>query len=203
METTDILFTGRGYCEYKLAIVPASEVYERVMAEKAFFSDEFGHDAPSETKPLITIASFYAKEAMESIFMRWMQAIFSKKQPFPVTFNNFSGIPAHTIYLRVQHKEPFEQLSKELLAVNNYLCSCQFPAVKFFHRPYLGIAKMLPEEIFFKALIQYSKKTFTASFLVNELLLIKKEHSHEAGKTINVFALQPATHESQYSIPHN
>jgi 2'-5' RNA ligase len=191
METEKLSMMDPGYYEYLLVIHPDSEVYEKVIAEKQNFYDEYRKTVAIKTKPHITVASFLAKEAMEDTIIRWMQTIFSKQQSFPVTLNNYSGFPPHTIYLRVQNAEPFHQLTKELKVVNTYVSSCSCPPMKLISRPHISIAGRLTEEVYFKALTQYAHKSFHETFLVNELLLIKRKHQYDTCKTINVFALQP------------
>ena len=148
-----------------------------------------------KTKPHITLANFLAKEAMEETIIRWMENIFNNQQSFTVTLNNYSGFPPHTIYLRVQDAKPFQQLAKELKMVNTYVSSCGCPPMKLITNPHVSIAGSLPEEIYFKALTQYARKSFHESFMVNELLLLRRKHQYDTCKTINVFGLQPGNNE--------
>ncbi|HUS02257.1 MAG TPA: hypothetical protein VMY77_11050, partial [Chitinophagaceae bacterium] len=99
--------------------------------------------------------------------------------------------PPHTIYLRVQNEKPFQQLVKELHVVNTYVSSCSCPPMKLISKPHLSIARKLSEEVYFKALTQYSHKSFHESFVVNELLLLRRENPFDEGKPISVFGLPP------------
>ena len=176
--------------EYLLVAHPDTEVYQKVMAEKQRFYDEYREKIAIRTKPHITVANFLAKEAMEDTIIRWMRNIFSKQQSFAVTLNNYSGFPPHTIYLRVQNATPFQQLAKELKVVNTYVSSCSCPPMKLISNPHVSIARRLPEEVYFRALTQYAHKSFHESFVVNELLLLRRKQQYDTCKTINVFALQ-------------
>ena len=181
--------------EYLLVAHPDTEVYEKVMAEKQNFYDEYKEKAAIKTKPHITVANFLAKEGMEDTIIRWMQRIFTKQQSFTVTLNNYSGFPPHTIYLRVQNATPFQKLAKELKVVNTYVRSCGCPPMKLITNPYVSIAGNLPEEVYFKALTQYAHKSFHESFVVSELLLLRRTHQYDTCKTINVFGLQSGDNE--------
>src|SRR5450432_174277 len=162
------VFSGSGVThdlyEYLLVAYPNTEVHEKVMAQKQVFYDEFEENVAVKTQPHITIADFVASEAMEDTIIRWMQRICSKQQSFTATLNNYSGFPPHTIYLRVQNVQPFQQLTKELKAIDTYVSSCSCPPVKFTSNPHLSIAGRLPEEIYFKALTHYARKSFHESF---------------------------------------
>jgi 2'-5' RNA ligase len=174
--------------EYLLVAHPGKEVCEKVMAEKETFYEDFKEKIAIKTQPHITVANFYAKESMEDTIIRWMQKIFVNQQSFPVTLNNYGGFPPHTIYLRVQNATPFHQLTKELKVLNEYISSCSCPPMKLISRPHLSIARKLPEEIYFRALTQYARKSFHESFMVNELLLLKRRHQYDTCKKIYVFA---------------
>ncbi|MEP6951233.1 MAG: 2'-5' RNA ligase family protein [Ginsengibacter sp.] len=175
--------------EYLLVAHPDTEVHEKIMAEKQAFYTEYKEEVAIKTQPYITVANFLASEAMEDTIIRWMQRVLIKQQSFNVTLNNYSGFPPHTIYLRVQNAEPFKKLAKELKVVNTYVNSCSYPPMKLISSPHVSIARRLPEEIYFKALTQYAHKSFHESFVVNELILLRRKHQYDTCKKINVFAL--------------
>lgn len=182
----------RELCEYLLVVPPVTEVYKKVMAEKQLFYEEYKEKIAIKTLPHITVANFLASETMEETIIRWIQRICGKQQSFIVTLNNYSGFPPHTIYLRIQNATPFQQLAEELKVVDAYIRSCSCPPMRLTSKPYLTIARKLSEEIYFKALTQYAHKSFCESFVVNELLLLRRQHQYDKCKTINVFGLQPA-----------
>jgi 2'-5' RNA ligase len=180
------------FYEYLLVAHPDPDVNEKVMAEKQLFYDEYKEKVAVKTKPHITVANFLAREEMEDTIIRWVQRICSNQQSFTVTLNNYSGFPPHTIYLRVQNAKPFQQLAKQLNVVNSYVNSCSCPPMKLISNPHVSIAGRLSEEVYFKALIQYAHKSFHESFVVNELLLLRRKNTYDTCKPINVFGLSPA-----------
>lgn len=177
--------------KYLLVAHPDSEVSNKVMEEKQSFYDAYKEKAAINIKPHITVSSFLAKESMEDTLIRWIQRICSQQKSFTATLNNYSGFPPHTIYLRVQDELPFQKLTQDLKVINTYISSCSCPPMKIISKPHVSIAGSLSEDIYFKALIQYSHKSFHESFAVNKLHLIKKEHPYDAGKSINIFGLPP------------
>jgi 2'-5' RNA ligase len=182
---------GHDLYEYMLLAYPDADVHEKIAAERKVFYDEFKQKAFVGTRPQITIASFLAKESMEEVLMRWIQRICAQQQSFTVTLNNYGGFPPHTIYLRVQNEQPFRRLAKELTVLDTYVNSCACPPVKISSKPYVSLAAKISEDIYFKALTQYAHKSFHESFVVKELLLLKRKHQYEDGKKINVFGLPP------------
>lgn len=101
-----------------------------------------------------------------------------------------------TIYLRVQDPEPFRELMRQLRAIDDFIRSCGCPPVNLVSRPFLSIAGGLTEQVYNKAMPDYSRKTFHDSFHVDQLVLLKREHAFDACKTVNIFRLLPATDEN-------
>jgi 2'-5' RNA ligase len=188
---TSVLNSTEQLYEYLLVVHPDSAVYEKVQLEKQLFYNEFKERVAIKAKPHITVANFLARESMEETIIRWIQRICNLREQFTVTLNNYSGFPPHTIYLRVQNEKPFQQLAKELQVVNTYVSSCSCPPMKLISKPHLSIARKLSEEVYFRALIQYAHKSFHESFVVNELLLLRRESQFDDGKPISVFGLPP------------
>ena len=177
--------------EYLLVAHPDASVHERVMAEKQFFSAQYKEQIAVKTKPHITVANFLAMEAMEETLIRWMHRIISAQKKFKVTLDKYSGFANHTIYLRVQDHQPFQQLAKELKVVDQYVKGSGCPEMHLITRPHLIIARRLPENVYHQAATAYAQKDFEASFEVKELLLLRRQHQFDTCKQINVFGLQP------------
>jgi 2'-5' RNA ligase len=177
--------------EYLLVVHPDAASGEQVMAEKQAFYERYRHKTAVKTKPHITVASFLAREEMEPTLIRWIHRITSMQPSFPVTLNNYSGFPPHTIYLRVQDHLPFLQLALQLKAVDQYVKGCGCPAIHFSSRPHMSIARRLPEELYEKAMPEYSRQTFHLSFRAEELVLLRRQHQFDTCRQINVFRLLP------------
>lgn len=185
-------FAKQGLYEYLLVAHPDAAVNSKICQEKQNFYDEYGHDVAIKTKPHITIANFLAREPIEETIIRWVHRICSSKQSFSVALNNYSGYPPHTVYLRVQNPQPFQQLAADLKVIDNYVRSNACPPVHLGKTPHLTIARGLPESVYEKALRSYSQKTFHEIFLVDELILLRRADQYDTCKTINVFRLQRA-----------
>ncbi len=192
VQSTISLNNFKGMHEYLLVIHPDDEVYNKVTAEKQNFYDQYQQKVSVKNKPHITVASFMAREEMEETLIRWIQRVSSQQKSFPVVLNNYSGFPPHTIYLRVQDHQPFKQLATQLKVIDSYVRSNGCPAVTLINRPHLSIARRLPQDVYEKALIDYSKKTFCESFTVHELVLLRRAHQFDPCKVINIFRLLPA-----------
>lgn len=191
-----------GYAEYLLVVYPHGDLQDRLMEEQQQFSSDYGLDHRLDggersanaifgrNRPHITLATFQAGEAAEDTLIRWIQKICQQKRSFQLALNNYSGIPPHTIYLRIQDPEPLRDLQQQLGAIDEFIRSSGWPPVSFNGRPYLSIAGGLTEQVYHKAMPDYSRKTFHELFQVDELVLLRRKHSFDPCKTINVFGLK-------------
>lgn len=174
--------------EYLLVIYPGGELEEKLLDEQQQFAD--GYAVKVRNKPHITVAAFQAGEVMEDTLIRWIQRICNHHGSFDLTLNNYSGIPPHTICVRVQDPQPFRELMQQLLAIDEFIRSSGHPPVKMASRPFLSIAGGLTEQVFNKAMPDYSRRTFHDTFHVGELVLLKRTHSFDPCKTVNIFRLR-------------
>ena len=197
---------GPGYAEYLLVVYPDGDLQDRLLEEQEQFASDYfpgdyglGHrpdkgqriaDHPGRNKPHITLATFQAGEEAEDTLIRWIQRICQQRRSIDMALNNYSGIPPHTIYLRVQDPEPLWELMQQLGAIDEYIQSSGWPPVRLHGRPYLSIAGGLTEQVYNKAMPDYSRKTFYGTFCVRELVLLKRKHSFDPCKTVNVFGLK-------------
>ena len=184
--------------EYLLVIYPEGELNGKLLDEQEQFLHDYDLRINVRNKPHITVAAFQAGEAMEDTLIRWIQRICGRRESFDLMLNNYSGFPPHTIYLRVQDPAPFRQLVHELGAIDDFVRSSGCPPVHLISHPYLSIAGSLTEQVYSKAMPDYSRKTFHGSLRVKELVLLKRDHPFDPCKTVNVFRLLP---EVQRPVP--
>jgi len=184
------VFADKGLYEYLLVVSPAGEVYEQLLAEKKNFYETYQERTAIKTLPHITVANFMAKEAMEETLIRYMYRIISTHKSFEVMLNNFSGFPSSkTLYVRVQEHEPFKQLAASLKTLQGYIENNDCPPPHFISNPHLTIARRIKEPVYDKAILDYSQKVFHASFMVNELVLLRRKSQFDKCETVNVFRL--------------
>ncbi len=201
---------GARRAEYLLVIYPNGDLQEKLLEAQQQFSADYGLQMTVRNKPHITVAAFQAGEIMEETLIRWVQRICNSYKSFELTLNNYSGFPPHTlkpaeperakftservsgtIYLRIQDPHPFRQLMQQLRSIDEFFRSSGCPPANLVSRPFLSIAGGLTEQVYNKAMPEYSRRTFHDSFQVDELVLLKRTHSFDACKTVNIFRLQP------------
>ena len=187
---SDLRFEPPKFFEYLLVVHPNEETFNQIKTEKENFSMEYNVNIAKKTLPHITVANFLAKETMEETLIKWMHKIISSQQSFDVMINNFSGFPSSkTVYARIQDHEPFKQLATSLKTINTYINDNGFPNAKLINYPHMTIARSLQQNVYEKAIMDYSRKTFNAKFTVDELVLLKRVNQYDKCKQVSVFKL--------------
>lgn len=209
VQTTETMMEGRGrgrpggsgYAEYLLVVYPNGDLQDRLLEEQQQFSSDYGLDHRLDqgqriadhigrNRPHITLAVFEAGEEVEDTLIRWIQRICQQHRSFEIALNNYSGIPPHTICVRVQDPEPLKDLIQGLRAIDEFIRSSGWPPVHLTGRPCLSIAGGLTEQVYNKAMPDYSRKSFHGRFRVGELVLLKRKHAFDPCHTVNVFGLK-------------
>ncbi len=183
---------ANGLYDYLLVATPDKAATERIIEEKRLFFEEYQLRSSVAVRPFITLSQFRARDEMEDTLVRWLQRIVGDQYSFPVSLNNFSGIPPHAVILRVMDPSPFREWSQHLRPIDEYIRSNSCPPAQHCSHPYLAIARELPAPIYEKAIAAYSHRQFHDSFEVNELALLRRSHAQESSKQVAIFRLQPA-----------
>lgn len=174
--------------EYLLVVHPAKEIFEQLQEEKENFSSVYKVSIAKKTLPHITVANFLARENMEQTLIKWLYKIISGQKRFSVMLNNYSGFPSSkTVYARVQDHEPFKQLAVSLKVIDQYVRDNGMPRAILPNHPHVSIAGSLRPNVYEKAVMDYSRKTFNASFMVDELVLLKRQNQYDKCKQVSVF----------------
>jgi hypothetical protein len=177
--------------EYLLVAEPDERIQNKIRDEaQSIFSQE-NYRSDFSIKPCITIARFNANQQIEETLIRWIQRICSHHQSFPITLNNYGALPPDTIYLRIQDQGPFRNLVNQLKVIDEYIKSNGHPGVWFNNRPFVRITGRLKPAIYNKALPDFSRGVFHESFLLKELILLKRINDFDRYRQVNVFRFYP------------
>ncbi|HEU4472974.1 MAG TPA: 2'-5' RNA ligase family protein [Flavisolibacter sp.] len=178
--------------EYLLVARPDEDFNQLIAEEKKNFNEVYGESSATRNPPYITIANFLAKEAMEVTLSRWIRNICQLQPRFTVTFNNYSGFPPHTIYLRIQDPAPFNELANRLKIIDSFARSNDCPPVHLSAKPHLALACSLPDHIYDKAVADYAQRSFSGAFRVDRLVLVKRSWAGGDFQLADHFMLGPA-----------
>jgi hypothetical protein len=159
--------------EYRL-VIPADEpVSRQVKHLRMEWEKIYGQEAASEKPPSITLACFNAREEMEETLMRWIQKICDHQQAFPVTLNNFSAMPPHMVYIRVQDEQPFARIAGQLHLLEDFIRENAQQKPRIFDKPFIKLGSM-PADAASEQWFAYTHQLFHAAFMARQLILFKR-----------------------------
>ena len=177
--------------EYMLVAYPCVELDRKLKDLQKCFSDQYKTKPGSMRRPCIPVANFLAKEPMEGTLIRWIQRVCSEQKSFTVTLNNYGGFPPDTIYLRIQDHHPFRRIASGLKAIDEYIQGNGCPPATIVHRPFLPIAGGLDDNLYNRAMTDFSGQCFHEHFEVTELVLFKRCNEYDESRQVNVFRFYP------------
>lgn len=184
-------WTDEDLYEYSLVVRPTAAISSKIEEARSSFNGDAIPDRDARENSYIRIANLIARPDMESTISRWMRKICVLRPQFQVTLNNYGGIPPHTVYLRVMDPNPFHQLVRELKVIDEFIRSNGCPATEFFLRPFISIARRMRSDTYEKVVNFFAHQTFSESFPVNELVLLKRKDPFDEYRVLEVFGLQP------------
>jgi hypothetical protein len=173
-------------------VAPAdATLAERINEVRTALSKNYQPEQKLNTKPHLLISDFVAKDEMEDTIIRWMQRILGEQKSFTTTLRNYTGFAPDSLLLPVEDTEPFRQLASRLEPIDFYIRSNACPAARFHTHPFISLARRLPSTIYEKAIREYDTKEFCATFLVKQLVLLRRQDPYDTCKQIAVFQLNP------------
>jgi 2'-5' RNA ligase len=107
--------------------------------------------------------------------MNRLKNTIATSNPFLVSINGFGSFPTHTIYANIETKNNLVSLVKSMKPVQSILTLDNKNKPHFITEPHLTIARKLLPWQYEKAWLEYSNTSLTASFMVNELVLLKRQ----------------------------
>lgn len=165
-----------GIARYFIAIVPPSPVFELAAGWKAYFKDKFHSKAALKSPPHITLhMPFEWKVSKEDALVEKLAEFFLSRESFTLTFENFSSFPPRVIFLAVNGDPLLGQLYSDLQSFckrNLNLFNAGFRDLPF--HPHLTLAfRDLKKEQYALAWEEFSRLTFSATFAVDQISLLK------------------------------
>jgi hypothetical protein len=175
------IINGMETLRYQYVLMPESLLREGL--EKWF--EEMGYSSALPNKLHdrgIAIAGFNATPRLEDTLSRWTQRICSQVGPFSLEFNNFSGEPPNTVFLRIQDISPIRQLLSNLRKLDMYLTGNGQEPIEPANRCFLPVWQGVPAKSFENLLYRLGREAFYLKVQVQSLVLQKMVR----GKWINV-----------------
>lgn len=191
MEKSVLTMPGYRINEYQLVLRLPPTLWHKVQKVKDEFADSFQVAHARWGKPHITLARFVQYEMMETRIVNRINCITMAQYPFNLQLQDYGCFPTHTLYIRMATKHPVLQLVKQLRSDLQRLVKHNEQHNPYFSsEPIITVAANLQPLQFNLAWEVYSRKHFTAQFLADSLLLLKRPVSEQPFQIVQRFAFQ-------------
>ena len=191
MLLTGITMPGYRVYEYLLVLNPHEELRNKIMQVKKEFADAYKAPSAMGGKPHITLVNFIQYEMMEERLLNRLRVIAMGFHPIKIELKDFGSFPAHTIYINITSKVPVQSLVKEVRHEAQRLMKLNDDnKPHFILEPHLTIVRKLQPWQYEKGWLEYSHKHFTARFIANEMVLLKREVGEMKYQVVQRFQFQ-------------
>ena len=184
-----IIQTIPGYrlCEFLLVLSPHEELWDRVVKIKREFYEAYKAPMALGGKPHLTLVKFNQYEMMEERIVNRLKTIAMGYRAFKVELKDFGSFPSHTIYINVISKLPIQNLVKQVREAQQLMKLNKDNKPHFIEEPHLIIARKLVPWQYEKAWLEYSNRHFTARFIADSMLLLKRREGDRAWQIVQRF----------------
>src|SRR5690349_18893490 len=191
MKLTGVTLPGYRVYEYLLVLNPHEELRNRIMQIRQDFSDAYKTTAAMSGRPQLALANFLQYEMMEERIVNRLKIVAMGYHPFKVELKDFGSFPSHTIYINVTSKVPVQGLIKEIRAETQRLMKLNDDnKPHFIMEPHLTIARKLQPWQYEKGWLEYSNKSFTGRFIVDNMVLLRRPVGEMKYQIVQKFEFQ-------------
>ncbi len=182
---------GYTLCEYLLILSPHEDLRNKIKGLKKEFSLTYKTTAGLNDKPVITLAIFTQYALAEDRIIQHLHMIAMGAKPIKIEMKDFGSFPAHTIYINVTSKLPIQGLVKQIRSSTQKLMKLDADhKPHFLSEPHINIARKLQPWQYEKGWLEYSHRSFTARFIADAMLLLKRPAGEMKYKIAGRFEFQ-------------
>jgi 2'-5' RNA ligase len=188
-----IINTIPGYrtYEYLLVLNPHEELKNRIIQVKKEFNETYQTVTGIGGKPQLALVTFTQYAMMEERIVNRLKAVAMGYPPFKVELKDFGSFPSHTIYINVTSKVPVQGLVKLIRAETQRLMKLNDEnKPHFMMEPHFTIARKLQPWQYEKGWLEYSHKHFTAKFIADSMILLKRPVGEMQYQFVQRFSFQ-------------
>ncbi|MES2645541.1 MAG: 2'-5' RNA ligase family protein [Bacteroidota bacterium] len=176
--------------EYLLVLNLNEDLRNRIMLVKQKFAEKYETNLAKFLKPHIALVHFKSWDLMEEKISQRIKHIAMGAAPFKIELKDFGSFPTHSIYINVSTKIPVINLVKQLKEVQRLMKADPEQDPHFISDPYIAIGRKLLPWQFEKAWQEYEHKHFTAKFIADSMLLVKRPAGGKAYQIVERFDFQ-------------
>jgi 2'-5' RNA ligase len=189
--------------DYLLVLAPHEELRNRIVQIKKEIGGTMRTGRISQGKPHLALVKFSQLEMMEERICNRLKIISMAYHPFRVELRDFGSYPSHSIFINVVTRDPVKQLVKELKEGQRLMKSSDDNKPHFIEEPNFLIANRLLPGQYEKAWSVFSHRHFTARFMADHILLLKRreqEKSWQIAQRFDFLNMPVSTRQGQLFV---
>jgi 2'-5' RNA ligase len=190
METLIQTTPGYRLNEYMLVLSPHEDLRKRIQLLKKEFAEKFKCPQAAWGKSHLLLARFTQYEMMEERVLHRLKAIAMGFHPIKVEMKDFGSYPTHSIFINVISREPIRDLIKEIKESQRLLKPDNEHKPYFTDDPHMMIVNKLAPWQYETGWLEYSHRHFTARFIADDMLLLKRRMGDKAWQIVERLAFQ-------------
>lgn len=188
---TTTTIPGYRIYEYLLVLSPHKELWEKIMEIKAKFANDYKSDHARLARPQVLLANFVQYEMLQERLVNRLRIVAMGITPFKVELRDFGSFPSHTIYINVVTKVQVQNLVKAIRHESQKLMKLNDDnKPHFILEPHLTIARKLEPWQYEKGWLEYSNKSFTGRFIVDNMVLLRRPVGEMKYQIVQKFEFQ-------------
>jgi 2'-5' RNA ligase len=161
--------------EYQLVLLPHSELRNRISSVRKEFAEKYKLSSGySGGNAHMTLVKFTQLEMMEERIVSRLKTISMGFHPFKVELKDYGSYPSHSIFINITTKIAIHQLVREIKTAQRLMKHGETEP-HFLQEPNFIIARKLLPWQYEQGWLEYSHRSFTARFIADNLLLLKRK----------------------------
>lgn len=174
--------------EYMLVTeIPEPQRLE-IEKERLGLTERYRIQQPQTGRPNISLARFKAVKAMEEKILYRLQVIASAEKPFTLELHDYEGYPMHAIFIQIANQQRVLDLIKNLKKARA-LMKAAGDEPHFMLDPQIALAGRLANDKYIEIMKEYEHKKFTAGFIVDNFLLLRRAADEQRYRLVKRFEL--------------
>lgn len=191
MEVNGITLPGYRIYEYLLVLQPHDELRQKVKQVRKEFNEAYRVEAVNGGMANLALANFVQYEMMEERLLNRLRVVAMAHHPFKVELKDFGSFPSHTIFIAATSKIAVQGLVKTIRHEAQRLMKLNDEnKPHFILEPHITIARKLKPWQYEKGWLEYSSKHFTARFIADSMLLLRREAGEKKYQPVKRFEFQ-------------
>ncbi len=166
---TSILHSHDPLNDYRLIVDTPPAIHKKITAIKSDLDQDYKGMVIAGGNPFIYLATFSLHESSEQQIADALNFVAIGFMPFKLHLKNFGQIDNREIYIGVEEAETLQYLVSKVKTVTHTL-----PGIRFNELPRITLAQRLYLWQFEKSWPAFEQRSFTATFLADQMLLIKR-----------------------------